>query len=764
MFLQSLMLNGLITANSMKKFLTTLLTVSVLIPSLSSASDIAGFCKLSGDDTLAWDASGRFADIDFQQAVPFKGAVLSLTADTLSLKGAFFTLNEFVFEAGVQPSQYYVEIDSGTAAGQRFNITANTGNVLTVDLDGGSLSGIAADDEVRIVAHWTLDTLFPTGRGITASTASTSGSEISLPTADGGNVDFSTAPTFEYRSDLGHWINTNDAATDAGETVIPHGATVVVRQDSATPLTPILKGIESLSGPTLQITVNYYETGLDSFANALSITGSGTEGVDTRLATGEASEPQHGGNATTASAWLKYSSAQSGTLTVNSQYSSFNTILAAYTGSSVAALTPVVSNDDVVGGANWSEIEVPITAGVDTYIAIDGSAGATGTGYLTWTFVEGANVDAPTNLLINPGGSGVTLSWNAAAGATTYTIYRSGDGTFGNAVAIGNTATNSFLDSTMADGVTYTYWVEAGNGSSTEVSANSLLARTKSPATPLANISASAIETSSDFDENGIDDLILQNRNSGEIAWWHLEDSGDGTIAGGEVLSINAGPEWQLVNHSDFNEDGTPDLLLRNRDSGQVIVWALDGTELNVENSGALQPGDSAFTAAQAWQVAGVDQMEMATQNAETGQIAHWQIKADADDSSAYQIEGGGLFNTQPTKIDWQLVGMRDFNGDGNSDLFFQNQEDGKMAVWYLDESRNLQGAAALSAQTNDTDWQVRGFGDWNGDGNTDIAIQHADTGAIALWNLNGVNVLSQHDLSAQSGADWQLSNSTRGE
>lgn len=190
----------------MTKFLTTLLILSALASSLSADDGVAGFCRLSGtpvEDVLTWDDAARFTDIDFQASVPFSGELVATAGNILSFKGAFWQINEFVYEAGTQSQHFYLEFQTGAAAGQRFEITANTGSELTIDLAGGTLGPVAAGDEVRVVAHWSLDTLFPAGKWLTASTDSLSGSEVSLPVDDSGTVDFSTAQTFEYRSDLG---------------------------------------------------------------------------------------------------------------------------------------------------------------------------------------------------------------------------------------------------------------------------------------------------------------------------------------------------------------------------------------------------------------------------------------------------------------------------------------------------------------------------------------------------------------------------------
>ena len=55
----------------------------------------------------------------------------------------------------------------------------------------------------------------------------------------------------------------------------------------------------------------------------------------------------------------------------------------------------------------------------------------------------------------------VALTWTAAAGATSYHVYRGVSGTIGNATRIGTTTSTFYDDMTVTLGTTYYYWVQA---------------------------------------------------------------------------------------------------------------------------------------------------------------------------------------------------------------------------------------------------------------------------------------------------------------
>ena len=65
-----------------------------------------------------------------------------------------------------------------------------------------------------------------------------------------------------------------------------------------------------------------------------------------------------------------------------------------------------------------------------------------------------------------------TLSWSAVPAATSYTIHRARNTDFANAESIGNSATTSYTDRTVASGTDYYYWIAASDGTNTETAAS----------------------------------------------------------------------------------------------------------------------------------------------------------------------------------------------------------------------------------------------------------------------------------------------------
>jgi hypothetical protein len=118
----------------------------------------------------------------------------------------------------------------------------------------------------------------------------------------------------------------------------------------------------------------------DNFANRILLPGSSATATGTNVkATRESGEPRHAGISGGKSVWWTWTAPSSGTVTMDTLGSRFDTLLAVYTGTGVSALASVASNDDAGGSAGVSsKVTFSATAGRQYQVAVDGYAGATG--------------------------------------------------------------------------------------------------------------------------------------------------------------------------------------------------------------------------------------------------------------------------------------------------------------------------------------------------------------------------------------------------
>jgi hypothetical protein len=99
-------------------------------------------------------------------------------------------------------------------------------------------------------------------------------------------------------------------------------------------------------------------------------------------------------------------------------------------------------------------------------------------------------------------------------------------------------------------------------------------------------------------------------------------------------------------------------------------------------------------------------------------------------------LQGAGLVSSLalPTVAsDWQLAARGDWDRDGYNDSLWRNQRDGTNLWWLMDSSGNIRQTVEL-LQVSDVNCGVVGVGDYNGDGQLDLLWHHAQFGQTAWW------------------------------
>lgn len=156
---------------------------------------------------------------------------------------------------------------------------------------------------------------------------------------------------------------------------------------------------DGLGKPRIEV---WRALGIDAFDRALAIQPDALAplAASTGDATRETGEPVHAGVTSSGSLWWSFDAPTAGSLTLSTEGSSVRTVLGVYTGTTVGALTPVVSSADTgVGGS--SAVTFSTTAGTRYAVAVAGRASAVGTVRLTtrWAPLGGYHPVTPARVL-----------------------------------------------------------------------------------------------------------------------------------------------------------------------------------------------------------------------------------------------------------------------------------------------------------------------------------------------------------------------------
>jgi Tol biopolymer transport system component len=233
---------------------------------------------------------------------------------------------------------------------------------------------------------------------------------------------------------------------------------------------------------------------------------------------------------------------------------------------------------------------------------------------------------------------------------------------------------------------------------------------------------------------------------------------GFGTVAGpmrfvAQTVSTPAasdlgshGATWPISGVSDFDGNGTSDVLWRSPSTGQVDQWVLDkGHWARSQDLGATKPAN--------WQLAGTGDFDgdgisdVLWRDVSNSQVDQWHMKSG---------NWAGSIDLGKTKgADWTLPGVGDFNGDGTSDVLWRKVDTSQVDQWQM-ANGNWSKSIDLGA-TKGSDWTLAGVGDLNGDGTTDVLWRNVNTSQVDEWQMKNGNWSKSIDLGATKGADWKV-------
>jgi hypothetical protein len=368
-------------------------------------------------------------------------------------------------------------------------------------------------------------------------------------------------------------------------------------------ISAIYSGDANFTGST---SANFTETissSNDNFANRIALSGTSiTTGGNNATATKETGEPNHAGVVGGKSVWWTWAAPSAGKVTIDTAGSSFDTLLAVYTGTKVSALTAVTngSNDNAATGTVTSKVTFSVTAGKVYQIAVDGKAGASGNIVLNLNLVPTAPA-APTSVAASDGtfSDKVQVTWAASAGATAYEVWRNTSNSSGSATKIStaDVTGTSFDDTTPNAGTTYYYWVKAKNAGGTSGFSSSNSGYRSGAATNNNNFADRIVLTGPTVSTTGSNSGATKEtgepnhggNTGGKSVWWTWTAPTSGTVtidtAGSNfdtLLGVYTGSSVSTLttvasNDDDWNAGVTTSKVTFNVTAGTVYQIAVDG-------------------------------------------------------------------------------------------------------------------------------------------------------------------------------------------
>jgi hypothetical protein len=259
-----------------------------------------------------------------------------------------------------------------------------------------------------------------------------------------------------------------------------------------------------------------------------------------------------------------------------------------------------------------------------------------------------------------------------------------------------------------------------------------------------------------DFNSDGISDLLWRNFANGENGYWFMNDAQDGgSFAPTEKVAIvtQENPNWAISGTADFNGNGTEDILWRNFETGRNGIWLMNGTQRNAIRNLEAQSNPS-------WYIAGTGDAngdgipDLYWRNSSTGSNGLWYLNQDFETVAKVSLQ------TQDS-LDWEMVAVDDMNEDNVPDLIWRNQTSGQNGVWLMggDVGQEVTEVLTLDEELN-PNWEIRGTGDYNRDGNADLVWRNLANGNNGVWLYDGqLSRRAVVSVETETNTSWQITN-----
>jgi len=261
---------------------------------------------------------------------------------------------------------------------------------------------------------------------------------------------------------------------------------------------------------------------------------------------------------------------------------------------------------------------------------------------------------------------------------------------------------------------------------------------------PNPNPNPASFANPDDFNGDCRSDILWRNSTSEEVYQWLM----NGTTIASQGTPGGPTSDWVIQGAGDFDGDGKSDILWRNSGTGEVYQWLMNGTTIASQGTpGTVAPSSG-------WVIQGVGDFngdgkaDILWQNSTSGEIYIWLM-------NGISIASQGEVGVVSPSSGWVIQGVGDFDGNGTSDILWQNTTSGEVYIWLMNGTTITNQGSPFTLSPS-SGWNIEGVGDYDGSGRAGILWRNSTTEQVYIWLMNGATITSTGSPGTPD-ASWQI-------
>ena len=192
------------------------------------------------------------------------------------------------------------------------------------------------------------------------------------------------------------------------------------------------------------------------------------------------------------------------------------------------------------------------------------------------------------------------------------------------------------------------------------------------------------VEAIADFNRDGQADLLVRNKSTGDNAAWFMGGENGAEYKGRDGIT-GIGADWEVQGVSDFDDDAKADILWQNKRTGENVIWYMgDNSGTAVRDRAELRSPSRQWSAQGLADFDGDGRTDVLWRNKDSGENLVWYMHGD----QGTRYKDSERIETFKDS-DWQLHGVGDFNQNGSLDLFWRKQSSGDNVIWQMEGEKN---------------------------------------------------------------------------